>query len=55
MKRILFLLTILATTLVSCQNYDIAAENADGVTIYYYLSNDGKELTVCSKTMDFNS
>ena len=54
-SRILFLITILATTLVSCQNYDIAAENADGVTIYYNLSNDGKELKVSSKTMDFNS
>ena len=55
-SRILFLLTILASTLVSCQDhYDMAVENADGVTIYYNLSNDGKELKVCSKTMDGNS
>ena len=45
-SRILLLLTILATTLVSCNHYDMAVENADGVTIYYNLSNDGKELTV---------
>lgn len=52
-SRILFLITILATTLVSCQNYDIAAENADGVTIYYNLSNDGKELKVISHEVIF--
>lgn len=47
-SRILFLITILATTLVSCNHYDMAVENADGVTIYYNLSDDGNELTVTS-------
>ena len=52
-SRILFLLTILATTLVSCNHYDMAVKNADGVTIFYNLSNDGKELTVIGHEVIF--
>ena len=35
--------------------YDIAVENADGVTIYYNYINDGTELEVTYKTTDYKS
>ena len=48
-KTILFTLVILmAGTKAYAADYDIAVENADGVTIYYNYINDGKELEVAS-------
>ena len=48
-KTILFTLVILmAGTKAYAADYDIAVENADGVTIYYNYINDGKELEVTS-------
>ena len=46
-----FKLTILLAALISMAStkalaYDIAVQNADGVTIYYNYSSDGKELSV---------
>ena len=48
-------LSILLTMLMSMMGtnafaYDIAVENADGVTIYYNYYNEGKELQVTRKT-----
>ena len=50
MKKQSFI-TILLSVLMSMVGanalaYDIAVENADGVTIYYNYINDGKELEV---------
>ena len=47
------LITILLTVLLSMVSkivlaYDIAVENADGVTIYYNYINDGNELEVAN-------
>ena len=48
-KTILFTLLILMTsTKAYAADYDIAVENADGVTIYYKYINDGKELEVAN-------
>ena len=49
-----FKFTFLLTLLMSMAGtkvfaYDIAVENADGVTIYYNYSNDGKELEVTAQ------
>ena len=44
-KTILFTLLILMAG-TKAYAYDFAVENADGVTIYYYYINDGKELEV---------
>ena len=43
-KQLLFLLGILLPTVASA--HDIAVVNADGATIYYNYSNEGKELAV---------
>ena len=48
-KTILFTLLILMTS-TKAYAYDIAVENADGVTIYYNYINDGKELEVVGAT-----
>ena len=45
-KLLLFTLLMALPLLASAQDYDIAVENADGVTIYYNYFNDGKELEV---------
>lgn len=46
-KKLLFLLSILFSMFVTrALAYDIAVENADGVTIYYNYINDGQELEV---------
>ena len=48
-KTILFtLLILMAGTKAYAADYDIAVENADGVTFYYNYINDGKELEVTS-------
>lgn len=44
--RYLFLLVILCLIEINAYAYDIAVENADGVTIYYNYINDGTELEV---------
>ena len=49
-----FSFTFLFTLLMSMETtkvfaYDIAVENADGVTIYYNYTNDGKELEVTAR------
>jgi hypothetical protein len=43
-KQSLLLMMMLLPMVASA--YDIAVENADGVTIYYNYINDGKELGV---------
>ena len=45
MKK-LFLSTLLLALPLLASAYDIAVENADGVTIYYNYYNDGTELEV---------
>lgn len=53
-------LTLMLTVLIcmvgakasAYENYDIAVENADGVTIYYKYINDGKELEVTFREVD---
>ena len=46
-KRLLFLFSILLSMVgTRALAYDIAVENADGVTIYYNYFNDGKDLEV---------
>ena len=53
-------LSILLTLLMSMAGikayaYDIAVENADGVTIYYNYYNEGKELQVTFLSSDSNN
>ena len=46
-STLIFLLIMLMSMIgASSFAYDIAVENADGVTIYYSYINDGKELEV---------
>ena len=45
MKKQSLLLVMMLLPMVASA-YDIAVENADGVTIYYNYINDGKELGV---------
>ena len=46
-KKIFFLFCILLSmSIIKALAYDIAAENANGVTIYYSYINNGKELEV---------
>ena len=50
----MILLTLLMSMVgAKAYAYDFAVENADGVTIYYYYINDGKELGVTYK--DYNN
>lgn len=51
MKKLFLSLMLLALPLV-VSAYDIAVENADGVTIYYNYCNDGKELEVTYEIKD---
>ena len=46
MKKILLSTLLLALPLLASAAYDIAVDNADGVTIYYYYHNNGTELGV---------
>lgn len=57
MKRLditLLLFLVVAAFSTKTYAYDIAAENADGVTIYYDRKNN-TELEVTYKTTDYNS
>ena len=52
MKK-LFLFTLLLALPLLASAYDIAVENADGVTIYYNYINNGTELEVTRKSHDY--
>ncbi len=54
MKKQLFLFVLLLLPMVASA-YDIAVENADGVTIYYNYITDGTELEVTYKSTSGNS
>jgi len=55
-KKLFFLFSILLSMVgIKALAYDIAVENADGVTIYYNYINDGKELEVTYKTEFYDS
>ena len=50
------MLTILVSMMgINAFAYDIAVENADGVTFYYNYINDGKELEVTFRNNQYNS
>ena len=54
MKYYLFLFTLIALLWSNkLFAYDIAVENADGVTIYYNYINDGKELEVTASSFKY--
>ncbi|MDE6808079.1 MAG: leucine-rich repeat domain-containing protein, partial [Prevotella sp.] len=46
LKFTFLLVLLMSMTSNKALAYDIAVENADGVTIYYNYTNDGKELEV---------
>ena len=50
-----FLTALLSLFCVTASAYDLAVENADGVTIYYNYINDGTELEVTYKDAGYNS
>lgn len=54
MKK-LFLSTLLLALPLLASAYDIAVENADGVTIYYNYYNNGTELEVTYKNSNYRS
>ena len=54
-KQLLLLVILLSMVGTKAWAYNIAVENADGVTIYYNYINDGKDLEVTYKTSNYNS
>ena len=55
-KKFFFLFSILLSMFgTKTMAYDIAVENADGVTIYYNYINNGTELEVTYETTSFSS